>query len=144
MKKLMVIFAIILLVLILGPVSWRVARAQVSPVIFIGASSGTTLAANCPATPATPSLCLVGNGVYAWQNSTTGWFPLAPATSAGVTSFNGRTGAVVPAANDYAFSQLSGVATAAQVPAPPVTSVNGKTGVVVLGATAPAPTITVQ
>ena len=29
-------------------------------------------------------------------------------TGVGVTSFNGRTGAVVPAANDYSFSQLSG------------------------------------
>jgi len=32
-------------------------------------------------------------------------------------SFNGRTGAVMPTANDYSFSQLSGAATLAQLPA---------------------------
>lgn len=36
-----------------------------------------------------------------------------PAT--GVTSFNTRTGAVVPAANDYSFAQLSGTVTDAQL-----------------------------
>jgi hypothetical protein len=39
------------------------------------------------------------------------------ASSGGVTSFNGRTGAVTPAANDYSFSQLSGTATDAQLTA---------------------------
>jgi hypothetical protein len=33
-----------------------------------------------------------------------------------VSSFNSRTGAVAPAANDYAFSQLSGSATGSQLP----------------------------
>jgi hypothetical protein len=34
----------------------------------------------------------------------------------GVTSFNGRTGAVVSASNDYSFSQLSGTASVSQIP----------------------------
>ena len=34
-----------------------------------------------------------------------------------VTSFNGRGGAIVPAASDYSFSQLSGTLSASQVPA---------------------------
>lgn len=38
-------------------------------------------------------------------------------TAAGVSSFNKRTGAVVPATGDYGFSQLSGQITAAQMPA---------------------------
>ncbi|HEX4007854.1 MAG TPA: hypothetical protein VHX60_16900 [Acidobacteriaceae bacterium] len=38
-------------------------------------------------------------------------------SSGGVTSFNGRTAAVSPAASDYSFSQLSGQATNAQLPA---------------------------
>jgi hypothetical protein len=37
-------------------------------------------------------------------------------TFTGVTSFNGRTGAVTPAAGDYNFNQIYGVATPAQVP----------------------------
>ncbi|MGC2639175.1 MAG: hypothetical protein WA294_18460, partial [Acidobacteriaceae bacterium] len=41
----------------------------------------------------------------------------AAAAPSGVTSFNGRTGAVVAAANDYSFAQLSGQATNAQLPA---------------------------
>jgi hypothetical protein len=40
----------------------------------------------------------------------------APTKTTVVTSFNGRTGAVVPATNDYSFSQLSGSATKAQLP----------------------------
>lgn len=37
--------------------------------------------------------------------------------TAGVTTFNGRNGAVVPATNDYSFAQLSGTAAKAQIPA---------------------------
>jgi hypothetical protein len=37
-------------------------------------------------------------------------------TFTGVTSFNGRTGAVTPAAGDYNFNQIYGVAAPAQVP----------------------------
>ena len=37
--------------------------------------------------------------------------------TAGVTSFNSRTGAVAPATGDYSFSQVSGSVAAAQLPA---------------------------
>lgn len=37
-------------------------------------------------------------------------------SNAGVTSFNGRAGAVSPAANDYSFSQINGAASASQLP----------------------------
>jgi hypothetical protein len=51
---------------------------------------------------------------------------LGPSTSAsGVTSFNGRTGAVVPVAKDYSFALLSGAATTAQLPAIPFTQLTG-------------------
>lgn len=40
----------------------------------------------------------------------------APTVKTGVTSFNGRTGAVVPASGDYGFSLLSGTATKTQLP----------------------------
>ena len=121
-------------------------HAQSGNVIFFGAISGTTKAVNCPATPTTPSLCVVGDGVWIWQNSTSGWTlgsagstgpagpqgpagpagpagptgatgpagvagtvgptgPVGPAgtATAGVMSFNGRTGNVVPAAGDYSI-----------------------------------------
>ena len=94
-----------------------VAKAQNGQIVFLGATSGTTLAANCPATPATPSQCVVGDGVWIWQNSTQGWFKAGPPTASGVVSFNGRTGVVVPIPTDYPDT---------------VTSVNGKTGAVVL------------
>jgi hypothetical protein len=103
-------------------------RAQTGQIVFLGATAGTTLAANCPATPTTPSICVVGAGVYVWQTAAQGWFLLAPPTAtAGVTSWNGLTGAVTYTA-----------------PTAPVTSVNGKTGAVTLAATSPAPIITLQ
>lgn len=46
------------------------------------------------------------SGVAAWCNP--------PAT--GVTSFNGRTGAVSPSTNDYNFNQLAGAASVGQLP----------------------------
>jgi len=77
-------------------------RAQSGNVVFIGATSGTTLSANCPATPTTPSLCVVGGGVYVWQSSTTGWFLPQPAsavsgTLTGITICNAAGASCVPA-----------------------------------------------
>ena len=46
-----------------------------------------------------------GSPVYVDSN---GMLGLGPSGGSGVTSFNGRTGAVVPAAGDYSFSLLSG------------------------------------
>lgn len=64
-------------------------------------------AAVCPV-EATPGVI----SYFLWNGSA--W---ATATPSGVASFNGRTGAVVAASGDYAYSQISGT------PAPP-TSLN--------------------
>lgn len=79
---------ILLLVLVVaGTVS-----AQTGSVVWFTSTAGTTLAANCPATPANPSICLVGNGFYIWQNATIGWCqpgiscPAPTPAAAGVTS----------------------------------------------------------
>jgi hypothetical protein len=73
-------------------------RAQTGQVIFMSASSGTTVA-NC-GTPTLPSICGVATGWFVWQNPTSGWV-LIPTTAgtSGVTSvaINGsaaKTGAV--------------------------------------------------
>jgi hypothetical protein len=85
-------------------------------------------------TPASSTYCFASDGL--WVSVNGGAFTqIGAAVVTGVTSFNGRTGAVVSATGDYSFSQISGIATASQVPTPPVTSVNGKTGTVVLSAT---------
>jgi hypothetical protein len=108
-----------------------VVRAQTgSPFYFQG--SGTV--ATCPAPIAgVTAYCYPTDGP-AVSLAGAGW-KLIPLSAAGVSSFNGRTGPVISAASDYSFSQISGVATAAQVPAPPtppVLSVNGKVGAVTL------------
>ena len=111
--------AMLLLASILIFVSHGV-KAQSGNVIYLGATAGTTLAANCPAIPTAPSICVVGDGVWLWQSATLGWYkPSAGVAATGVTSRNGQTGAVV-----YSPPVQ---------PLPPVTSVNGKTGAVVLG-----------
>jgi hypothetical protein len=71
-------------------------------------------------TPAVTTFCFASDG--AWQSINGAAFTQLGAATLVVTSFNGRTGAVMPVASDYPF------------PAPPVTSVNGKTGVVVISA----------
>lgn len=70
--------------------------AQSGSVNFLGSIAGTTNAANC-GTPVTPSLCVVGNGVWIWQSAATGWFlptPPVPATG-GVKTVQG----IAPGAN---------------------------------------------
>jgi hypothetical protein len=42
-----------------------------------------------------------------------------------VTSFNGRTGTVLPANGDYSFSQISGIVGASQLPTPTATTLGG-------------------
>src|SRR5271170_1921208 len=77
-----------LLVLTLFAVGSTVVHAQTGNVVWFTATAGTTIA-NCPATPAEPSLCMVATGFYAWQNAAGGWFLVAPAatpTTTGVTS----------------------------------------------------------
>ena len=59
--------------------------------------------------------------VLAWDGA-----KYAPTSVGGVATVFGRTGAVVSAANDYAFSQLSGSAAAGQLPG--LSSLNGSLG----------------
>jgi hypothetical protein len=80
MKKLLVLLA---LAFIGGFLGYRL-YAQSLPVSIIVAPTGSTLA-NC-GTPTLPSICVVAPGVYVWQNATQGWFLLAPAVAAGVSS----------------------------------------------------------
>ena len=56
----------------------------------------------------------VSSGLPVYVDST-GKLGTAGGTTSGVTSFNTRTGAVVPAANDYSFSLLSGMLGSSQL-----------------------------
>jgi hypothetical protein len=81
-------------------------HAQSGQLFYMAPASGTTTT-NCgtPASGSTPPLCGVATGWYVWNG--TAWVQLGTVTASGVMSFNGRTGAVVPAAGDYSYSQLS-------------------------------------
>ena len=69
--------------------------------------------------PASTTYCFASDGL--WQSVNGAAYTQVGITAVtGVTSFNGRTGAVVPVSSDYPDA---------------VTSVNGKTGAVVLSAT---------
>jgi len=80
----------------------------------IGASpSPASALSGCPAPAANfMNFCQVTNdpsnptGVYVTANGAA-YFLLKPAGSAGVASFNGRTGNVLPATGDYSYSGLS-------------------------------------
>ena len=71
-------------------------------------------AATATAFAATPTLCSGGTpfaaGILANGNAT------GCAAAGGVTSFNTRTGAVLPVTNDYSFSQISGALLHSQLP----------------------------
>lgn len=80
--------------------------------------------ASCPA-PSAPNniLCSVvssppaaTDGYYVSANGTP-YVQINVVQSTGVSSFAGRSGAVVPKLGDYSFSLLSGVLTVAQMPA---------------------------
>jgi hypothetical protein len=62
--------------------------------------------ANDPNNPSGEYISANGQPYFLVQSQTTG-----------VTSWNTRKGAVMPALGDYSFSQISGTATAAQLPA---------------------------
>jgi hypothetical protein len=74
----------------------------------------------CGTVPTCPPFVppLTGNELFfMYQNGVTTKITLSQMLSgigAGVTSFNGRSGIVVPVTNDYSFSQISGTASAAQ------------------------------
>ncbi len=82
----------------------------------VGVSTATHT--SCTVVASTTQFCFANDGI--WQSiNGAAYVQVAPGT-AGVTSFNGRTGAVLPVPSDYPDA---------------VTSVNGKTGAVVIGAT---------
>lgn len=87
-----------------------------------GSKSGNTLVMGTVSGSPSSGKCLEwdasGNITTAASNLACG------AGSGGVTSFNGRTGVVVPATNDYSFSQISGAASFSG----PVTSTGSGTG----------------
>lgn len=78
-------------------------------------------------------ICLPTTTGTAGQLLTSSGSPTVPMTwtnpggggGGGVTSFAGRTGAVVPVTGDYSFSNIAGVATAAQIPLPTATTIGG-------------------
>lgn len=62
------------------------------------------------AAPTQPVFIPPPTGLYAFNETLGQWVPWSGPAVAGpsVDSFNGRTGAVLPAANDYSFAQISG------------------------------------
>ncbi len=80
-----------------------------SELIYASGTSAATLVLSTPSTQT-----LVCGPDYNWYVAGSAG---ATVSSGGVASFNGRTGAVAPAANDYSFSQVSGQVTNAQLPA---------------------------
>ncbi|HST80070.1 MAG TPA: hypothetical protein VLN58_16410 [Verrucomicrobiae bacterium] len=82
----------------------------------------SVLSANTPASCVASKELLIKTDAPAGQqlficdaNGTT-WNLVGDGASGAVSSFNGRSGSVSPAANDYSFAQLSGSASAAQLP----------------------------
>ncbi|MBS0477733.1 MAG: hypothetical protein JSR79_00330 [Proteobacteria bacterium] len=63
--------------------------------------------------------------VIGWNAAGTGLanFLIPGVTPAYVVTFNGRSGAVVPAANDYSFAQISGTAAVGQIPNLPASQI---------------------
>lgn len=64
----------------------------------------------------------VGTSDPAYHNNAKYWAEQASGATAGVTSFNGRSGLVVPAANDYAIEQIAPTAGATEGQVPMVNS----------------------
>lgn len=106
-------------------------------ILIVGYSLGTGLApvkaqsfgvgpmvtsvALCPPFGGLPAFCPVGSGTTGvwYTNFGSGWVLLVPQQGqAGVTSFNGRTGAVVSAVGDYTYPQISGTMAFAWVGCP--------------------------
>ena len=92
-------------------------RAQTVSPFQMAVGSGLHTA--CTVTATTTTYCFASDGLWVSTNGGA-YSQIGVVAVTGVTSFNGRTGAVIPVPSDYPDA---------------VTSVNGKTGTVVLGAT---------
>jgi len=115
MRKYLKTVAISIIVIFswMGIVRYVKAQTVVPPITIQSTIPHTSCALS---TTGTTSYCFASDGL--WSSTSGGVY--VQLTPGGVTSFNGRTGAVVPVPSDYPDT---------------VTSVNGKTGAVVLGAT---------
>ena len=67
---------------------------------------------NCAVSSGATVYCFAGDGLWISLNGAAFTQAGSGGGTAGVTSFNGRTGAVVSAANDYSYAQLSAHPTA--------------------------------
>jgi hypothetical protein len=116
MKKIAALWFMALTLILAGAYFTRSVRAQgaVAATFQGGGAHGTCT------TPVAGSyfLCVATDGIWISNNGAAYFQVVAPSGTAGVTSWNGLTGAVV-------YSP----------PAAPVSSVNGKTGAVVIAAT---------
>lgn len=75
---------------------------------------------SCTTTASTTTFCFASDGV--WQSLQGATFTQVGVVQAtGVTSFNGRTGAVVAQSGDYSYSQISGTPTKMTITSAPVT-----------------------
>jgi len=94
------------------------AQTVVPPITI----QSTIAHASCPAIAAgLTSYCFASDGLWQSLNGAA-YVQLGVAAPAGVTSFNGRTGAVVSVTGDYSYSQIS---------SPPTTVNCGATGCVI-------------
>src|SRR5579863_126235 len=95
-----------------------IGRAQSTSPWQVSVSAATHT--SCTVTAGLTQFCFASDGL--WQSLSGAAYTQIGGGAAGVTSFNGRTGAVLPATGDYSYAQLS---------APP-TKVNcGATGCVI-------------
>ena len=114
MRKTIALAVLIFLAAFLGNWLGDVVHAQTPVALQLTGNAPHT---TCVVTLSTTTFCFASDGL--WQSLNGAAYVQVGAAAAGVTSFNGRTGTVVPAAGDYAYSQLSS----------PPTSINcGTTG----------------
>lgn len=119
MRITIILFFLVVLLLAVGSHAQNV---SLTPSVL--SMAATAVAANCPAPIAGQTVyCFAADKLQVSPNGGA-YVTIWPAAGGpvGVSSFNGRSGAVMPVASDYPF------------PPAPVTSVNGKTGAVVITA----------
>ena len=94
--------------------------AKAGDIKILSFSGSTTMTYNATSLilPGAASVTTSAGDVWIFEALGSGnWVGITRNTATGVSSFNGRTGAVVPASNDYNFNQLAGTATYPQLPA---------------------------
>jgi hypothetical protein len=108
MKRVIVIGVLIFAAAFAGTWLGNVAHAQTAaiPAQITVVGTHTQCTATPAATPAHADICFAADGIWLSINGAA-FTQLGAASAVGVTSFNGRTGAVVPSANDYTYSQLA-------------------------------------